>query len=117
MTTIRQKRGTWAELRALQHMQAGGLLLLIQNYRCKTGEIDIIGWEDNILVFAEVRYRTSSQFGAAADTVGFRKQRKTVRAAQRFLQQNPHLNAPCRFDVLALDNNNSINWIRDAYTL
>lgn len=117
MKTTRQKRGTWAELRALKHMQAGGLRLLTQNYRCKTGEIDIIGWDDNVLVFAEVRYRSSSHFGSAADTVGFKKQRKTILTAQRFLQQNPQLNAPCRFDVLALDDNNSINWIRDAYTL
>ncbi len=117
MKTPRQLRGQWAEAKALEHMQKLGFRLVWRNYRCRVGEIDIVGWDREILVFVEVRFRAKTTFGLAADTVNRTKQRRCIRAAQHFLQSHPNLNAPCRFDVLALDEGKSLNWIRDAYRL
>lgn len=113
--TLKQKRGSWAEQSAASYLERLGLRIVAQNFRCKLGEIDIIAVDGNQLVFTEVRYRTPSQFGIAAETVTYRKQQRTIKAALRYLQQNPHWQTTCRFDVVAMDGINSINWIKDAY--
>lgn len=113
--TVKQKRGHWAEEKAANYLRNFGLEILTRNFRCKLGEIDIIAKDGEQLVFAEVRYRAPSHFGSAAESVTSRKQQRTIRAAQRFLQQTQQWNRVCRFDVVAMDGCNSINWLKDAY--
>lgn len=96
-----------------------GLKLLVRNFNCRVGEIDLIMRDAETLVFTEVRYRATDSHGSGAESVSFTKQRKLIRAAQKFLQINtPHPEQTCRFDVVSISSRNgnpTINWIQNAF--
>ncbi|GAB3092874.1 YraN family protein [Aestuariicella hydrocarbonica] len=98
-----RKEGDLREKQAEQFLTTRGLKLVARNYLCKLGEIDLIMRDRDHLVFVEVRYRKSTRFGSASETVDFRKQQKLIRTAQYYLQSHPQLGTPpCRFDVVAI---------------
>jgi putative endonuclease len=99
---------------ACTYLERRGLRLLERNYRCRRGEIDLVMRDTDTLVFVEVRFRTSSRFGTPAETVDSHKQRRLASAAAHYLQRHP-TNLPCRFDVVAVNGANSIDWIRSAF--
>lgn len=119
--------GRQAEQFALQYLQAQGMTLVERNFSCRCGEIDLILWYKDTLVFTEVRYRKRTNFGSGADTVDTRKQRKLLASAAYYLQKNPKFSRhPCRFDVVSLSDarfsgaekhqhNMEINWIPNAF--
>jgi putative endonuclease len=112
--------GDASEDRALAWLLARGLSLVQRNYRLaggprvSAGEIDLIMLDsDGTLVFVEVRQRSQRAQGGAAASVGSRKQRRLVRAAQHYLMRLRTL-PPCRFDVLAIDGQH-IEWLQAAF--
>jgi len=98
----RQRLGKLGEEMAAAYLQAKGYGLLVRNYRCRSGEIDIIAQDKNILVFIEVRCRSSDRFGYPQESILRGKQTKLRRAALEYLQSTPGKPKPVRFDVLAL---------------
>lgn len=117
----RKEAGERGEQRALAHLQAAGLKLQLRNYRCASGEIDLVMLDGRTLVLIEVRYRRDQEFGGAAASVDARKQQRLVRAAQHLLLMHPELRRyPARFDLVALDGSDiapCINWLKDAFRL
>lgn len=116
----RQRKGYHYENAALGYLQQRGLRLLVRNYRCKAGEIDLVMHDGAMLVFVEVRFRASVRHGKPHETVDARKQARVRKAAQYFLLCHPHLQScDCRFDVLALwpDNTGQLQqlWIAAAF--
>ena len=120
-TTVLGRR---AEDLALRHLESAGLELLRRNYRCRAGEIDLVMFdrESRVLVIVEVRSRSQREFGSAAATVSFRKQRRIVLAARHLLlTQAPLRRLRARFDVVAIDapaaagETAAITWIRGAF--
>ena len=111
------KPGTQAEQLAAQYLKQQGLKLLQQNYRCKSGEIDLILQEGDTHVFVEVRLRSSEKFGGAAASIDNRKQSKILRTAQHYLSTLPRI-PPCRFDAILMQTNdiNKIVWLKNAFT-
>lgn len=114
--------GSEAERAALQHLMACGLELVARNFRCRQGEIDLIMRDGATHVFVEVRYRSNSRYGGAAETVDRRKQQRVIAAAQHYLHSHPQAaRSPCRFDVMALspatDGGWRIDWIQNAFEL
>jgi len=116
----RAETGQAAEDRALQHLQQQGLRLLERNYRvaagpsARAGEVDLILKDrDGTLVFVEVRARRDGSHGGAAASVTPAKQRKLLYAAQHYLLRHA-TPPPCRFDVIALDDN-TITWLPAAF--
>lgn len=109
--------GTIKELQALHFLKKQGLKLLQRNYSTRFGEVDLIMSEQNTLVFIEVRYRSSTEYGNALESVDFFKQQKLSLTAQYFLQAHPHYqNIDCRFDVIAFSKDNKKpEWIRNAF--
>lgn len=105
--------GRGAEDAALAHLRRSGLTLLERNYRMRRGEIDLVMRDGDTLVFVEVRYRSGTSHGAAAETVDRRKRARLIAAAQSYLQQNRWRQA-CRFDVVALQGTR-LDWMRDAF--
>jgi putative endonuclease len=101
---------------ACGYLEDRGLRLLVRNYRCRRGEIDLVMREASTLVFVEVRFRASTRFGTPAETVDIYKQKRLAAAAAHYLQKNP-TNLPCRFDVIALSGTDRIDWIRDAFNV
>lgn len=112
-------RGRDAEQRALHHLQQHGLELVMRNFRCARGEIDLIMRQGDTLVFVEVRARRNDNYGSAADSVDARKQTKLNAAATIYLQQHAQLSTcPCRFDVVAISfasDPPQLDWIPDAF--
>lgn len=105
-----------AEAIAARHLESQRVQIIARNYRCRGGEVDLIGLEGATLVFFEVRLRSSSDFGGASASVTYHKQRRLILAAQHFLiGKKP---GACRFDVIAMSalDADSIEWIRDAFS-
>lgn len=116
------KRGQWAERLAEEHLVCRGLKLVQRNYTCQLGEIDLIMREQNTIVFVEVRYRNSEQYGGGIESIDFFKQRKLQSTAMHYLQNHDkHHDHPCRFDAMILGNQHNsasdmtINWIKNAF--
>lgn len=107
--------GPAAEALAAAHLQRHRLHVLECNYRCRSGEIDLIARDGDTLVFVEVRMRRSQRYGGAAASVDRAKQTRILRAARHYLIGKP--DQPCRFDVLLMDalDPMRIEWLRDAF--
>ncbi|HWI41667.1 MAG TPA: YraN family protein [Verrucomicrobiae bacterium] len=76
--------------------------ILERNYRCRSGEIDIIARDGRSLVFVEVKARRHAAFGPPQMAVTAFKQRQISKAALTWLAQNSQENAEARFDVVAV---------------
>lgn len=113
--TPRQLTGDAAEARVLDFLAARGLRLVARNVSSKLGEIDLIMRDRDEFVFVEVRARASAEFGGAAASVGWAKQQRLRREAQRWLSANFGDRWPaCRFDVCAVQPG-GIDWIQGAF--
>ncbi|HUP96665.1 MAG TPA: YraN family protein [Usitatibacter sp.] len=111
--TAAQAAGGAGEERAEAFLAAHGLAIVARNYRTKAGEIDVIARDGPTLVFVEVRVRSPNRFGGALASITPRKQRRIVAAARQFLMRLTPV-PPCRFDVIALEDDAPV-WIRGAF--
>jgi len=73
-----------------------------RGFRFQRGEIDIIAYEGDVLVFVEVKTRRSADFGPPEEAVTAAKQRQIRRLAEAYLMLNDLADVPCRFDILSL---------------
>ena len=87
---------------AVKHLKARGCEILAQNYRARRGEIDIVVQDGEFTVFVEVKTRRSLRFGLPQAAVTRQKQRQISKVALAYLQAQNLLDAPCRFDVVAI---------------
>ena len=114
-------QGRTAETLAQTFLQCSGLHILATNRQYRGGEIDIVALHGDTLVFVEVRYRRSKEYGGAVYSVTSAKQRKLIRAAELFLASEPRYQRhACRFDVVALSGaleHAEIEWIQHAFQL
>lgn len=92
--------GHKGEAIAAQYYRQRGYLLLGHNYRTRMGELDLILWKDDMIVFAEVKTRTGRMLASPAAAVDVHKQRRLLLAAQIYLQKSPYADALVRFDVV-----------------
>lgn len=109
--------GLAAEEQALRYLQQQGLQRITENYRCRFGEVDLIMQEREVLVFVEVRKRTSRYFGRAIDSVTLSKRQKIIKTALFYLTEKHLQNKRCvRFDIICLDGQTAqISWIKNAF--
>ncbi|RKZ89130.1 MAG: YraN family protein [Gammaproteobacteria bacterium] len=117
---VKQNRGKQAEQLALTYLQQQGLSLVTRNFHSRRGEIDLIMMDKETLVFIEVRYRKSSKYGSALESVNHTKQSRIIHTAKIFLQQHSGNHLECRFDVVAISPNNNTSeviWVKDAFQL
>lgn len=92
--------GQKGEAIAAQYYRQRGYLLLGHNYRTRMGELDLIVYKENMIVFVEVKTRTGRMLAAPAEAVDLHKQRRLRLAAERYLQNSPFADAMMRFDVV-----------------
>ena len=86
---------------AVNYLKKSGYKIIAQNYRLKIGEIDIIAKDKKTLVFVEVKYRHTKEFGTPAEFVTTQKQNKIVKTALLYLKQN-NIDGDFRFDVVSI---------------
>ncbi len=110
-----RKIGTFYEREAVQFLLGKGVRILEMNYRCRQGEIDIIGYEGTCLIFFEVKARETGRAGTGAEAVDWRKQRKICRVADYYrFQHGISEFAEMRYDCVAIDEG-KITWIKNAF--
>lgn len=109
--------GALAENLAARFLERQGLVVLVRNYRCRGGEVDLICRHGRGLVFVEVRFRRSASHGGAAASIVPSKQHRLILAAQHYLASHAHADCDCRFDCIVLDelSESAIEWIRGAF--
>jgi putative endonuclease len=115
-----QGRGQVWELRAARYLSEHGVRVIAQRYRCRLGEIDLIGDDGRDLVFVEVRARARGSRGSALESIGRTKQVRIIRATRYFLMHHPHAQSrTLRFDIVAFDSIDTadpkITWVRNAF--
>ena len=108
--------GTWGEAEVANYLRRRGYTLLAHGFHCRFGEIDLIAREDGTYVFLEVKYRKGEGSGHPAEAVDERKQKRISGSALWYLTEQGALEAPCRFDVIAVDGEEGrIRWYRNAF--
>lgn len=110
-----RKIGSSAESLACQHLQYYGLTLLEQNFYSRFGEIDLIMKDGTVLVFIEVKKRKQG-IDNAIESITPAKQKKLILTAQYYLLKT-NTNINCRFDVIAIDGNNTVEWLKNVIIL
>ncbi|MBX3314868.1 MAG: YraN family protein [Actinobacteria bacterium] len=104
MTQRRRRLGASGEDRAAAWYEAHGYVVLDRNWRCREGELDLVCRRGDVLVFSEVKTRSSLAYGHPAEAVTVAKQRKVRQVAMRWLADHrDRAYAPAlRFDVVAV---------------
>lgn len=93
--------GQKGERIASEYLQKQGYTILHKNYRYKRGEIDLIAKKESLLVFVEVKTRSTDTFGYPEEAVNLRKERMLLNAADEYIQQQ-NWKRDIRFDIIAV---------------
>ena len=116
MKDMRKKTGSLGESAAAAFLTGKGVHILQKNYRCRYGEIDLIGLDGSVYLVVEVKTRTSSARGEPAEAVDYRKQRKICLTFD-FYRMKERLDdyTPVRFDIIEIDRYGRCHWIKNAF--
>lgn len=101
MSNYRQTLGRRGEEAALAFLSERGFCVVARNYRCRFGEIDLVGVEREHLVFVEVKSRASATCGSAEEAFTWKKRRSLWAAAVCYLGEHPNA-GPIRFDLVTV---------------
>ena len=94
--------GAYGEAYAARHLVAGGLVLLDRNWRCEAGEIDLVLRDGEVLVFCEVKTRTSTLYGNPLEAVTEQKAARLRRLAARWLAAHTLRPREVRIDLVGV---------------
>jgi putative endonuclease len=103
MTTQKQAIGKWGEETAARYLERNGYTVLVRNFHTAHGEIDIVASKADVLVFVEVKTRSSHAFAYPEDSVTLRKQAYMLSAAEDYFQAHPESAESWQFDVIAIE--------------
>lgn len=95
--------GTLYEQKVGAFLEEQGYKIQEYNFRCRTGEIDIVAKDGRYLVFVEVKYRSTEGSGNPLEAVNIKKQRVISKTASYYCLTHGYGDTmPCRFDVAAV---------------
>jgi putative endonuclease len=116
-TSNNKQRGHHYEQIAADYLKQQGITILAHNYFCKGGEIDLIGLDNQTLVFIEVKYRKTNQHGHPSEFINTKKLQRIYRCAQVFLLKKPdYKHLTMRFDSLCITGEPAkTEWIKNIY--
>jgi putative endonuclease len=95
--------GPWGEQVAADYLAANGYAVLERNVHTAHGELDLVAAREGVLVFVEVKTRSSHAFAYPEASVTLRKQAYLLSAAQEYLEWHPECGETWQFDVLAIE--------------
>ena len=95
--------------------------MLEYNYRCRSGEIDIVAKDGEYIVFCEVKFRSDERKGNPLEAVDSRKQKVIFRCAMHYLSEHRLKDASCHFNVIGINGNDGmrsakVTHIKNAFT-
>jgi putative endonuclease len=93
--------GQWGEDLAVNFLLKKSYTILERNWRFSRAEIDIIAQHEDILVFFEVKTRSSDFYGKPEDFISTTQQKLIVDAASQYMRQNDYEWA-FRFDIVSI---------------
>ena len=111
---LNKKIGNVGEALAVKYLKEKSYQIKELNYTNKIGEIDIIAVHNDVIVFIEVKNRTTDKFGVGREAVNFYKQQKIRSVAQVYLKYKKLLDVLCRFDVIEITGD-KIEHIENAF--
>jgi len=98
-----QQTGRRGEEDAYFHLRSLGYAMVARNFRSPRyrGEIDLIGWDESVLCFIEVKTRTSKDVKTPEAAVDRHKRREVAEVARDYVRRLPQ---PCqwRFDIVSV---------------
>ncbi|MBE0335451.1 YraN family protein [Paenibacillus sp. 23TSA30-6] len=98
----RKAKGALGEHAAASFLENLGYRIIERNWRCRSGEMDLIAAQHDILVFIEVRSRSSSSYGTPAESITARKITQVRQTAAVYLHMNGIEDVPIRFDMISV---------------
>lgn len=102
MSRVTDAVGAYGERVASRMLAEAGLVILERNWRCASGELDIVAREGRTIVFCEVKTRRSETYGVPAEAVGTEKMRRLRALAALWLAAHPRIRGEVRFDVVSV---------------
>ena len=97
-----KRLGRLGEDVAARYLVSRGYEIIARNWTCQAGEADIIACDDDILVFAEVKTRSSTEKGFPSEAVDSKKRGKYLKIAELFASRYDVQDLQVRFDVMSL---------------
>ena len=96
--------GKFGEDLAAQYLEQKGWYIRHRDWRYDKTDIDIvcIDEDDTILVFVEVKTRSTDEFGKPEDAVDAEKRRNIVHAAEAYMQMFHKENRNIRYDIISI---------------
>jgi putative endonuclease len=119
LSLLKKLLGREGEDLAARFLMKQGYRILERNYCTRSGEIDLVALHDGVVVFVEVKTRTSDAFGAPELAVNSLKQQRMVKAALAYIKQRKLHQVPCQFDVVAITTTaeREVEHIRNAFEI
>lgn len=108
--------GQKGEQAAARYLEENGYIIARRNYRYRRAEVDIIATQGDVLVFVEVKTRSSAVFGFPEEAVSTHKEAQLLSAAEEYIYQTDW-QKEVRFDIIAitLTPKLEIHHIEDAF--
>jgi putative endonuclease len=109
--------GQHGEDLAHRHLRRNGFIVVARNWRPPQGggEIDIVAWEGDSLVFIEVKTRASAEWSAPERDIDGEKIHALRRAARDYVRRSGADDSRVRFDAIAITGNKLVH-LRDAFS-
>jgi putative endonuclease len=105
---------------AAEHLVREGLVILARNYRCRSGELDLVARDqDGTTVFVEVKERADARHGEGFEAVTVGKRRRLRAAALHYASRHGLFESPLRFDVISVGWDGEkprVRWDRGAFS-
>jgi putative endonuclease len=86
------------------YLRKQGFEVVERNFRCRSGEVDVVARDGDTTVFVEVKERHGAAHGEGHESVTFGKRRRLVRAARLYAASHGLSEKPLRFDVISIDH-------------
>ena len=107
-------KGDIGEIGAIDFLKKKKFKIIQTNYKTKFGEIDIIAQDGKVIVFIEVKRRSTLAFGRPIEAVDWRKQQKIRKVAEFYLMLKNQSYSDVRFDVMEIIDT-QINYVENAF--
>lgn len=111
----KRAKGKLYEENAAEYLKRQGMKILCRNFRCRQGEVDLVGMHRGYLVFVEVKFRQSAECGKPEEAVNRYKQKRICKTAAYYVHTHPSLaSVSVRYDVVAIEKE-EIRWYPAAF--
>ena len=107
-------KGAAGEELACRHLERAGYRILERNWRCRSGELDVVAQRGELTVFVEVKQRGRRSHGAGHEAVTLSKRRRIIRASQLYALARGLEGRRFRFDVISIDPTRNLLMVKGA---